>query len=464
MDAERPKFVKGSKENGVDEKKAVEVFDLLEKFANYGFNKSHAAAYGYVSYQTGYLKANYPVEFMAAVMNLDMHLTEKLSAYAQELNRMGIELLPPDVNASGDAFTVEYRDTDADDGADEGGKPRHEGQIRYALGALKNVGRDAMKLIVDERKANGPFKSLLDFAERVELKAVGKRALEMLARAGAFDQLESNRQRVFKSVETLAAYSATIRAERASNQVSLFGGEGVAAPPPKLSTSIDWAPTEKLSEEAAAVGFYLSGHPLDDYAGALKRKRVLSFEEIAAMAGSKFTGRVAGMVLSRQERKSQKGTKFAFVQLSDPTAMFEAVVFSDTLLACRDMLEPGCGVVLSVDAEKEGDQVKLRIQGVEPLDEAVADAATSGLRVFLDGADGVQLVRSGLETAADGRPSFGIPRDSRPPRGFGPVSLIICPPDEGWEAEMALPGFHPVSPQVKGALKALPGVRHVEEF
>ena len=462
MDAERPKFLDGAAEKGVDKVKAKEVWDLLDKFANYGFNKSHAAAYAYVSYQTGWLKANYPVEFMAAVMNLDMHLTDKLSGYAQELKRMKIALAPPDVNASGDAFTVEPDDAPLaeDEPAPDGPRLR----IRYALGALKNVGREAMKAIVGERQANGPYESLFDLAERVDLKVVGKRPLEMLARAGAFDGLEPNRRRVFESIETLIAHSATVLAEKSSNQDSLFGGAGVEIAKPRLSKAHDWSPTERLSEEAAAIGFYISGHPLDDYKGALKRKRVLSYDELAASMGRAMTTRIAGMVLSRQERVSQKGTKFAFVQLSDPTAMFEVVVFSDTLAANRDLLEPGAGVVLSVEAEKEADQIKIRVQGVEPIDAAVAGAAASGLRVFLGDPEGLTFVRSSLEHAAQGRPSFELSRDARAPRGFGPVSLVLGPAEASWEAEVALPGFHPVGPAIMGALKSLPGVSHVEEF
>ena len=167
MDAERPKFLAGAAENGVDKPKAQEVWDLLDKFANYGFNKSHAAAYGVVSYQTAWLKANHPVEFMAAVMNCDLHLTDKLAVYKREVDRLKIETVAPDINRSMATFAVE------------------DGQILYALGALKNVGVEAMKLIVEAREADGPFKDLFDFAKRVDLKRVGKRPLEMLARAGA---------------------------------------------------------------------------------------------------------------------------------------------------------------------------------------------------------------------------------------------------------------------------------------
>jgi DNA polymerase-3 subunit alpha len=194
MDKERPKFIEGAKKtHDVPAKKAGEVFDLLEKFANYGFNKSHAAAYAVVSYQTGWLKANHPVEFMAAVMNCDMHLTDKLAVYKREVDTLGITTVPPCVNRSLATFTV------------------RDGQLIYALGALKNVGVEAMKMIVAARqteRGEKPFATLFDFARRVDLKRLGKRPLEMLARAGAFDQLDPNRRRVFDSLDALAAYSA----------------------------------------------------------------------------------------------------------------------------------------------------------------------------------------------------------------------------------------------------------------
>ena len=215
MAKERPKFEKGAMENGVDKKKASEVFDLLEKFANYGFNKSHAAAYAVVSYQTAWLKANHTVEFMAAVMNCDIHLTDKLNVYKQEVDRLGLETIPPCVNRSAAAFTVK------------------DGKVVYALGGLKNVGVEAMRLI-EQGRADQPFATLFDVARRVDLKRVGKRPLEMLARAGAFDQIDRNRRRVFESLDALVGYSAAIHEQRNSNQVSLFGEAGDDLPEPRL--------------------------------------------------------------------------------------------------------------------------------------------------------------------------------------------------------------------------------------
>ncbi|ARE39748.1 DNA polymerase III alpha subunit [Rhodovulum sp. P5] len=437
MDAERPKFEKGAAENGVDAKKASEVFDLLEKFANYGFNKSHAAAYAVVSYQTAWLKANHPVEFMAGVMNCDLHLTEKLAVYAEEVRRgLKIEIVPPCVNRSGAMFGVA------------------EGRLVYALGALKNVGVEAMKLIVQGR-GDKPFATLFDFARRVDMKQIGKRPLEMLARAGAFDELDPNRRRVFDSLDALVAYSAAIHDQRGSAQVSLFGEAGADLPEPRLSPVVDWLPNERLAEEQKAVGFYLSGHPLDDYMAALKRKKVMTKTEVEEAAKSNaIVARMAGAVAGRQERKSAKGNRFAFAQLSDPTGLFEVTLFSDVLEAARDHLEAGMNVVLQVEATMENDQLKLLARSVQPVDTVVADAGAAGLKIFVEDPSAVAAV-SGLLDRAKGETGL---------RGRGPVQLCLMAPDLPGEVEMGLGESYPVTPQIKGALKSLPGVLTVEDF
>ncbi|MBE3636615.1 DNA polymerase III subunit alpha [Mangrovicoccus algicola] len=455
MDAERPKFEEGAARNGVDRKKATEVFDLLEKFANYGFNKSHAAAYAVVSYQTAWLKANHPVEFMAGVMNCDIHLTDKLSVYAEEARRrLEIEIVPPCVNRSAETFTVE------------------DGRIVYGLGALKNVGLEAMRLITEARgggeapgQARGgtgkPFATLFDFARRVDLKRVGKRPLEMLARAGAFDQLDRNRHRVFAALDQLVAYSAAIHEQRASNQVSLFGEAGEDLPEPRLRDISDWLPTERLGEEHKAIGFYLSGHPLDDYMAPLKRQKVQTLAEVAQAArrDGKVIAKLAGAVAARQERKSSRGNRFAFVQLSDPTGLYEVTVFSDTLEQSRDLLEPGQNVVLTVEAESESDQLKLLCRTVTPVDDVAAQAGPVGMRVTLDA------------EAAPGGPAAMIAdllaratEEARRQRR-APVQLLLRMNRAGYEGDGLVDlGEYVVTPQIKGAVKSLPGVELVEDL
>jgi DNA polymerase III subunit alpha len=436
MDAERPKFEAGAAKNGVDAKKASEVFDLLEKFANYGFNKSHAAAYAVVSYQTAWLKANHPVEFMAGVMNCDMHLTDKLAVYAEEVRRgLDLTIVPPCVNRSGAKFSVV------------------NGELVYALGALKNVGLEVMKMIVEAR-GDKPFATLFDMARRVDLKRVGKRPMEMLARAGAFDQLDSNRRRVFDGLDALVAYSAAIHEQRASDQVSLFGEAGDDLPEPRLANISDWLPNERLAEEHKAIGFYLSGHPLDDYMAALKRKKIQTLEQVIqdVQSGPKIT-KMAGAVAGRQERKSAKGNRFAFAQLSDPTGLFEVTLFSDVLEASRDFLEAGSNVVLTVEATFESDQLKLLCRGVQPVDSVVADVGGAGLKVFVNTPEAVQSVAGLLERA---KGESGL-------RGRGPIQFCLSAPDLFAEVEMALPEEYPVNPQIKGAIKSLPGVLMVED-
>ena len=300
MDAERPKFEAGARNNGISTKKASEIFDLLEKFANYGFNKSHAAAYAVVSYQTAWLKANHPLEFMAGAMNCDLHLTDKLSQYVDEV-RKGLKLpfISPCVNRSQPKFSVS------------------ENSLVYGLAGLKNVGLEAMGALVNVRN-NKVFVNLFDFARRLDLRKIGKRPLEMLVQAGAFDVLDNNRHRVFKSLDALVAYSAAIHDQKMSKQVSLFGDGGDDLPEPVLPSVSDWLPAERLSREFSAIGFYVTGHPLDDYKSAFKVNQILTIEEVEekALSGPCLV-KIAGVVVGRQERKSARGNRFAFVQLSD---------------------------------------------------------------------------------------------------------------------------------------------------
>ena len=435
MAKERPKFIEGAfQTHGVPKEKAGEVFDLLEKFANYGFNKSHAAAYAVVSYQTAYLKANYPAEFMAAVMNCDMHLTDKLAVYKREVDKLGIKTVAPSVNTSLATFTV------------------REGRVIYALGALKGVGAEAMQLIVRARmteRGEKPFTTLFDVARRVELKRVGKRPLEMLARAGAFDELDPNRARVFEALDPLVAFSAAIHEARSSSQVSLFGESGADIPEPRLPFRDDWLPVERLGQEHQAIGFYLSGHPLDDYMSALKRKDVKTLTEVTALAErGPLVAKIAGSVSAKQERKSAKGNRFAFVSLSDPTGLYEVTVFSDTLEAARDFLEPGMNVVLTVEANLEGDTLKLLARAATPIDQVAADAGAQAIRVHLNRAEAIPSLAALLEKV----------------EGRNKAQVTLCvPDDQGREIDVTLPNPYPLTPQIRGAIKAMSGVVMVEE-
>jgi DNA polymerase-3 subunit alpha len=435
MAKERPKFIAGAVANGVSREKAGEVFDLLEKFANYGFNKSHAAAYALVSYQTAWLKANHPLEFMAAVMNCDIHLTDKLRDYAEEVTKgLGLRILPPCINRSGATFTVA------------------DGAVVYGLGALKNVGVEAMRAIVAAR-GDRPFASLFDVARRVDLRRLGKRAFEMLARAGAFDALEPNRARVFEAADTLIAWSAAVHEARGSAQVSLFGDAGTDLPEPRLPWRDDWLHVERLAQEQAALGFYLSGHPLDDYMPGLRRRDVRTLAQLQALAaGGPTLAKIAGSVAGRQERKSARGNRFAFVQASDPTGVYEVTVFAETLEASRALLEPGANVVMTVEATLEGDSLKLLAREVRPIDAVAAAAAPgAGVRIHLRGTGAAASVAAVLARAGNGAAP-------------APVLLCVADPASGREIDIRLPEKVAVSPQLRRALQAVPGVALVEDL
>ena len=292
-------------------------------------------------------------------MNCDLHLTDKLGAYKQEVDRLGIPVVPPCVNRSEPTFSV------------------GDGRIVYALGALKNVGVEAMRLIADARAAGGRFDGLFDFAARVDLRRVGKRALEMLARSGALDALDSNRRKVFESLEALTAYSAAAHDERASAQVSLFGEAADALPAPRLPQPDDWSPMERLAQEQP-------GDRLLPLRPPARRLRGGAAPREGRHPRRARCGRPRPARRSRaspapspavDQRKSARGTRFAFVRLSDPTGLYEVRVFSDVLDAARDHLEPGRSVVLTVEATVEGDEVRLLARHVQPIDAAVAGAA-----------------------------------------------------------------------------------------
>ncbi|WP_323785819.1 DNA polymerase III subunit alpha [Thalassovita sp.] len=438
MDAERPKFEAGAAAKGVAKKKASEVFDLLEKFANYGFNKSHAAAYAVVSYQTGWLKANHPAEFMAGVMNCDIHLTDKLSIYAEEVRRgLDIEIVPPCINRSLPTFDVV------------------DGALIYGLGALKNVGIEAVRLISDAR-GDKPFVTLFDFARRVDLKRVGKRPLEMLARAGAFDQLDNNRRRVFEALDSLVGYSAAIHEQRASSQVSLFGEAGDDLPEPRIQKIEDWLPAERLAEEHKAVGFYLTGHPLDDYLPALKRKKILTLEQLRLKAEENGAAieRVGVLVSGLQERKSGRGTRFFRMNISDPTGQVSGMVmFPEDFDRVRAVFDQTNQVVMTLEARFNEGQFDPMGRSVAPMDTIVADAGSSGLRIFVDDAAAIPSVASVLGSAAQ----------TVPTAGRGPVYFCLMNQGLPGEVEIDLGQEFPVNPQIKGALKSLEGVMEVEE-
>ena len=365
MDKQRKRFIDGAVQNGVDKARAQYIFELVAKFAGYGFNKSHAAAYALIAYQTAYFKANYPTEFVAASMTLDMGNADKLNGFAQEARRLGMRLEPPSLNHSEVGFVPSGS------------------AIRYSLAALKNVGRQAVEFICAERDANGPFKDVSDFARRLNPRFVNKRALETLAAAGAFDELGVDRATAFENVDLIVATGNRAVETRAEGQEDLFSGAGHTPRPIDLRSAKPWLPTDKLSREFEAVGFFLTGHPLDDYEDVLQGLGAESWTEFSAKARLRHVvGTLAGTVLIARERKGKSGNPYAFVAFSDASGQFEAVVFSEALIAARPLLEPGTAVLLDVEAEADGETVRARVQRIVSLDQA-AQASTSGMRVYV---------------------------------------------------------------------------------
>ena len=437
MDAQREIFVKGcQKTNGIKPDLAASIFDQIAKFADYGFNKAHSAVYAYIAFQTAYLKTHYPVEFMAANMTQDMSNTDKLAVTRQELQRMGIVLLPPDVNKSLPRFSVEKQA--------DGTKA-----IRYALAALKGVGEEAMRRIVTERNENGPYRDLYDFFRRLDTKSVNKRSMESLSAAGAFDDFGADRASLMASVEMLLRYASAHAEEKASTQTNLFGGAQESLPVPELVKADKWQPLEKLRHEFDAVGFYLSAHPLDNMQSQLERLKVVPSTQVQQALHASPTNRLrmAGIVVRKQERTSQKGNRFAFVQVSDSQGVFEMMVFSELLGASRDLLEAGTPILLSVDVDKKSDSDELRFlaQSIEPLTDVV-QSMTRKIIIQVDKPEAAAQIRKILSSAGQGRVKLEILVDT----GTHDVTIDI-------------PGGFALSDDMPKALRAITGVREVRE-
>ncbi|HZB90229.1 MAG TPA: DNA polymerase III subunit alpha [Stellaceae bacterium] len=435
MDAQRKAFIDGAVARGVAERVAEHIFEQVAKFAGYGFNKSHAAAYALVAYQTAYLKANHPVEFIAASMTLDLGNTDKLNVFRGECDRLGIKLLPPDINRSNVAFAVESTPQGM--------------AIRYALAAVKGVGAQAMRQLVEERAARGPFRDLFDLARRLDVKSFNRRQFECLAKAGAFDGLNRNRAQTFAASELLLRHAAAAASERESQQVNLFGdGDAPGARGASLPVVQDWPPIERLQHEFDAIGFYLSSHPLDAYGRSLERIGVVRFADLPARltAGGSTRFKLAGVVIGRKERTSARGSRFAFVQMSDASGVFEVMMFSEVLSEVRPLLDGGQPLMVHVDVRAEEETLRLTAQRAEPLDGVVAQAA-AGLKVFLGEGDALAPLRGLMQRETGGR---------------GRVTVVV-PVPPAREIEILLPGGFKISPRVRAAVKSLPGILDVHD-
>jgi DNA polymerase-3 subunit alpha len=351
MGKERATFIAGcAGTNNIPEKKANAIFDLLEKFAGYGFNKSHSAAYGLISYQTAYLKANYPVEFMSGLLSNEINNTDKISVFVGECKRMGITILPPDVNRSGLKFTP------------ESGKA-----IRYGLAAIKHVGEGAMEAALRERQGRGEFLSLEDFCARLDSRIANRKMLESLIKSGAFDFLGRDRAELFDCIDESLASSAASHRDRAAGQVSLFDEATAPLRRTRTRSVPAWSERERMSYEKELLGFYVTGHPLDAYAGVLAAGNYQTIASLVELE-DRATFRVAGAIAQFEKKFTKReGKPFAVVWIEDLTTALEVVLWNETYVKVADVLELGRVIAIRGVLDKRDEGLRATAQNVKVL-------------------------------------------------------------------------------------------------
>ena len=377
MAKEHEKFVARAVERGIDAHQAGFIFNMVEKFAGYGFNKSHAAAYALIAYQTAYLKANYPLEFLAALMTLDLGNTDKLAIFCDDVRLLGFDILPPHVNHSLHDFSTE------------------DGKLRYAMGAVRNVGSSAIRWFINDRNNHGPFKDFDDLVSRLHPESVNKRAFEYLARAGAFSDLGVDQATILGSIDLIFSEANRIRTDELVQQANMFADAGshklVLRRPSRQLTDF-----ERLEHEHQSLGFFLSGHPLDAYREQLDQEQVGYYKQLVADAESgPSKGLVAGLVVSVQERKGQVN-RFGIVKFSDKSGSFEVPFFSDVWTQSKDKFIPGEVLVLFLQVEWVDGQPKVRAESVRPLERSTAHAL-SRVELLIDDPSALRDLRQVLQ-------------------------------------------------------------------
>jgi DNA polymerase-3 subunit alpha len=374
MAKERGNFIKGCAEtNGIGEKLAGQIFDKIEMFAFYGFNKSHSACYGHISYWTAWLKANHPVEFMAALLSNEIHNTDKIGVFVSECHRMGIEILPPDLNASQLRFAPEILQTGVK-------------AIRYGLAAIKNCGEGAMAAAIMDRDANGPFASLDDFSTRLDSKVINKRILENLVKAGALDWTGETRAGMFQRLEQVVASASSAQRDKASGQVSLFDAMDFAAPTPKPAAGgaavPEWDKDERLAHEKELLGFYVTGHPLDKFRGVIDSERYQRLGLIDELDLSNPRDRFpfAGMVRSIDAKMTKSGKPFGVLVIEDFTGSSEVMLWGESFVPARDagLLEPGKIIKLKCAVQVDDRTGGRRLTGYELSELKARRSASNG--------------------------------------------------------------------------------------
>lgn len=445
MDAQQEMFVEGAVKNGVERKQAAQIFELIAKFAGYGFNKSHAVAYALIAYHTAYIKAHYPVEFFAASMNLDIGDTDKLNFYRHEAARQGIKVVPPDVNYSSALFTVNLE----------------KNSILYGLAAIKGAGDQAVAAIIEERERGGRFQDVFDLLKRVPPKAMNKKMLESLAKSGALDSIAHNRRQVVDSAESLVRFCQNAHEEKHNRQTSLFGDDFAGgAALPKLAHVPDWQGMERLSHEFEAVGFYLSSHPLEAHEETLAKLGVIpsnELEERLDKAVSKVV--VAGVVATTKLRSGKRG-RFGFAKISDAYGVFEIVMYDEDLISeSMALLESNEPLVITAEARKDEGGIRLIAETIEHISKAEPKAGIpkrkpkdSALEIRVNSADSLEHIYESLQA--------NLFAEHKPVRNR--VSIIAELGVSG-EAEVELAGFYSLPAESISALKVLPGVVGVRE-
>jgi DNA polymerase-3 subunit alpha len=365
MAAQRAKFLDGCAKNKIPEKKAERIFNLMEEFAGYGFNKSHSCAYALLAYQTAYMKTHFPVEFMAALLTSETGSTDKIVKYINEARGMGISILPPDVNESDLYFT-----------------PVGE-SIRFGLAAIKNVGENTAKAIRESRLAQGEFRTLYDFCERIESRFLNKRVFESLIKSGAMDSL-GGREAMLASVDDALAALQRASRTRESGQHGLFGTAAAPAPTPfELCEAPLWSEEERLASEYAMLGFYVSGHPLEKYASRLREWNAVSLSEVEGQRNGKELT-VAALIVGARPMRSKKGARWAIFTLQDMTGVQELLAFPESFAKAEQMLKPGVPLLLKVRVQVEEAGTRLSLQEARRIEDIVERAATAEFRVRLE--------------------------------------------------------------------------------
>ncbi|WP_326524585.1 DNA polymerase III subunit alpha [Sphingomonas sp.] len=439
MDAQRATFVEGcAAHNQIPESYANQLFDLIDKFAGYGFNKSHAAAYALLAYQTAWLKAHYREEFFAASMCFDIHQTDKLAIFTDDMKRAGIAILPPDLNASEAEFSVEPQ------GDDEGYA------VRYALGALKGVGERAMEQLVEERVANGPFESLDDLARRVDPRLLNKRQVETLAAAGAFDSIDPNRTGVHAAAEMLLAVAASTHANRASGQGGLFGEAEPGRVTIELPKNARWSLAEAIEAEKEAFGFFFSAHPLDRYAHLARgqgARPIAALGEVPVAEGGRSGAKIAALIEDARWRTSARGNRYLMMTLSDQSGQVPATCFDEDVAKNLEdeSRAGGCGLLtVELDRRAGEDSARVTVRRILPLEE-MASAARMTLRCAIAVPQVLEALARLLEPVRGGR---------------GSVEIRAALP-EGGAALVVLGADFRIDPELADAVGRLPGVEEV---